>query len=96
MHCNQLPMREFRVRERAVSIADLISAPTAVFAGVLGAWRLGADLGWTSSFIIGKGLLSHHQFWFALAIAVPWFGSILKQQRTGSGHTPRPTRIPEP
>lgn len=34
-----------------------------------GAWRLGVDPGWTKSFFITTGLLSHYQSWFAVAIA---------------------------
>ncbi|HLJ48159.1 MAG TPA: hypothetical protein VKU01_19225 [Bryobacteraceae bacterium] len=44
--------------------------PVAVLAAALGAWRFGADLGWTSHFVITSGLLSHWQAWFAVAIAM--------------------------
>lgn len=42
--------------------------PLAVIAGVLGAWRFGADPGWTGRFFISKGLFSHYQSWLALAV----------------------------
>jgi hypothetical protein len=41
--------------------------PLALMEAALGAWRLCADLGWTDSFFIGGGILSHWQIWFALA-----------------------------
>jgi hypothetical protein len=44
--------------------------PLAVLAGALGVWRLAADPGWTSHFIIAHGLLSHWQVWFTTAIVV--------------------------
>ena len=43
--------------------------PIAFLACVLGAWRLTADLGWTSDFFIARGWLSRYQLWFAVAIA---------------------------
>ena len=51
-----------------MSIWGHVLTPIAVVAGVLGAWRLGADLGWTSKFLVGDGLLSRYQVWFAIAI----------------------------
>ena len=44
--------------------------PVAVLAAVLGAWRLGADPGWTTQFFIAQGLFSHWQAWFGVAVAV--------------------------
>lgn len=52
----------------SVSMSELVLTPMAVLAGVLGAWRLGSDPGWTSDFFIADGLFSHYQFWFATAI----------------------------
>jgi hypothetical protein len=42
----------------------------ALAAGVLGAWRLGSDLGWTQDFFIATGAWSHWQIWLALAAAL--------------------------
>ena len=44
--------------------------PVAVLAWALGAWRFGADPGWTTQFFIANGLLSHWQVWFAVAIGM--------------------------
>ncbi|MCX6625827.1 MAG: hypothetical protein NTY38_33150 [Acidobacteria bacterium] len=52
----------------------------AVLAAVLGAWRLGADPGWTSRFFIADGLLSRYQMWFAAAIGAQASASILKRR----------------
>jgi hypothetical protein len=52
-----------------VSMSALALTPIAVLAVVLGAWRLGADPGWTSRFFIADGLLSRYQLWFVIAIA---------------------------
>ncbi len=54
----------------SVSISGLVLTPVAALAGVMGAWRLGADPGWTSDFFIADGLLSRYQLWFAVAISV--------------------------
>jgi hypothetical protein len=42
--------------------------PCALVEASLGTWRFGADMGWTDGFFIVRGLLSHWQVWFALAI----------------------------
>jgi hypothetical protein len=54
---------------KSVPMAWLVLSPLAVIAGVLGAWRLGSDAGWTSEFFIGDGLLSRYQLWFVIAVA---------------------------
>jgi hypothetical protein len=54
----------------ALSLAGLLLTPVAVVAGTLGAWRFGADAGWTNSFFIADGVLSHWQVWCAFAIGL--------------------------
>ena len=63
----------------SVSIWGYVLTPIAVVAGVLGAWRLGADLGWTSKFLVADGLLSRYQVWFAIAIGAQMSASILNR-----------------
>ena len=46
----------------------LLLTPVAVVAGALAAWRLGVDAGWTNTFFVAAGFLSHWQVWCALAI----------------------------
>jgi hypothetical protein len=53
-----------------LSLLGLLLTPIAVVAGVLGAWRFGADAGWTNTFFIADGLLSHWQVWCAFAIGL--------------------------
>jgi len=50
------------------SMCGLVLTPVAVLAAVLGIWRYGADVGWTSHFFIAGGLFSRYQFWIAAAI----------------------------
>ncbi len=52
----------------AASMCGLVLTPVAVLAAVLGLWRFGADVGWTSHFFIAGGLFSRYQFWIAAAI----------------------------
>ena len=52
----------------SMPMAGLVLSPLAVIAGVLGAWRLGSDAGWTSDFFITDGSLSRYQLWFAIAV----------------------------
>ena len=51
------------------SMSALVLTPVAVLAGMLGAWRVSADLGWTNGFFIADGLLSRYQVWFAIAVS---------------------------
>jgi hypothetical protein len=55
--------------QQAWSLLGLLLTPVAVVAGALGAWRFGVDAGWTRTFFIADGWLSHWQVWCALAIA---------------------------
>jgi hypothetical protein len=50
------------------SLLGLLLTPVAVAAGALGAWRFGADAGWTNTFFIAGGFLSHWQVWCTFAI----------------------------
>jgi hypothetical protein len=64
---------------KSMAMLGLVLTPLAVLAGVLGAWRLGADAGWTSDFFITDGLLSRYQSWFAAAIGVQSSALILNR-----------------
>jgi hypothetical protein len=63
----------------SVSMLGLVLTPVAVLAGVLGVWRLGADLGWTKAFFIADGLLSRYQLWIAVAITMQASAFILNR-----------------
>ena len=52
--------------QAARAVASLLS-PAAFIALVLGAWRLGMDLGWTAPFPVLTGIFSHWQVWMTLA-----------------------------
>jgi len=69
-------------RRMALAIASLMT-PAALMAGVLGLWRIGADLKWTSGFAIPSGLFSHWQVWLAVAFVLQLCAHILN--RYGSG-----------
>ena len=64
---------------QSVSMSGLVLTTVAVLAGALGAWRFGADPGWTSRFFIADGLLSHYQLWFAVAIGAQTSAFILNR-----------------
>ena len=66
-----------RLVRLSLALSELVSAPVAVLAALLGVWRLGADLDLTGSFFINQGTLSHYQFWFAVAIAVRVSASVV-------------------
>ena len=64
---------------QCASVSGLGLTLTAVIAGALGGWRLGADPGWTRDFFIADGVLSHYQTWFAVAIAAQTSALILNR-----------------
>src|SRR5687767_8164647 len=51
-------------------LVQLMLPPAILLAGILGFWRLGADLRWTGEFPISSGVFSRYQVWFAVAIAL--------------------------
>ena len=69
----------------ALTIASLLP-PAAFLAGVLGAWRIAADLNWTSSFAFPSGIFSHWQVWAAAAIVLQLFARAL--DRYGKNNDP--------
>jgi hypothetical protein len=42
-------------------------------------WRLGADMGFTSSFAIHTGIFSHWQVWLAISVAVQFLAVVLNR-----------------
>jgi hypothetical protein len=62
---------KMRRKNRRVALAVAALLPPAAFlAGVLGAWRIAADLNWTNSFAIPSGIFSHWQVWVGAAAAL--------------------------
>ena len=56
----------------------------AVSCCLLAIWRLTWDLGWTNTFVISEGILSHWQVWMGLTIV---FGALaLRLMRYGRQH----------
>jgi hypothetical protein len=54
----------------ALSLLGFLLTPVAVVVGGIGAWRFGADAGWTNAFFITDGVLSHWQIWCVFAIVM--------------------------
>jgi len=71
--------RKRRTNKRlALAVAALLP-PGAFLAGVLGAWRIAADLNWTNSFAIPSGIFSHWQVWLGAAIALQFCARLLNR-----------------
>jgi hypothetical protein len=60
-------VRKRRKNRRLALVFASLLTPVTVMAAILGAWRLAADLRWTSNFAIHNGLFSHWQVWFVCA-----------------------------
>jgi hypothetical protein len=63
----------------SVAATAFLLTGASVLAGALGAWRFGADHGWTNSFFITDGLFSHYQLWFAAATGAQMTAVLLKR-----------------
>jgi len=50
----------------------MLLSPVALIAAVMAFWRFGADAGWTDTFVVSDGLMSHWQVWLAMAIGIQW------------------------
>ncbi len=72
--------RTAETSHEALRLAVAFLTPAAAVAGVLGAWRLSADLGWTDEFFIAKGLFSHWQVWFAIAGGLPFASAAIRRR----------------
>jgi hypothetical protein len=59
-----------RLGVRVPFLVGLLLTPVAAVAGALAAWRFGVEAGWTNTFFISDGFLSHWQVWCALAISL--------------------------
>jgi len=65
-------------RRVALAAAGLLT-PAAVLVGVVGLWRLTADLGFTAGFAISSGIFSHWQVWLATAGLLQLFANLLNR-----------------
>jgi hypothetical protein len=50
----------------------MLLSPVALIAAIMAFWRFGADAGWTESFVVSGGLMSHWQVWLAMAVGIQW------------------------
>ncbi len=64
---------ELRPSAAMVEAAELLVhllKPASLAAFLLSAWRFGADLGWTNTFLFQDGIASHWQIWAAIGAAM--------------------------
>jgi hypothetical protein len=74
---------------RPWSLAGLLLTPIAAGAGALAAWRFGADAGWTNTFFVAHGFLSHWQVWCGLAISMQVCARSLGRMSAASNRSAR-------
>lgn len=60
--------RRRRTKKRLALIVAALLPPLALTAGILGAWRIAADLKLSATFAISSGLFSHWQVWVGAAV----------------------------
>ena len=71
---------EKRRKKRRIALATAgLLTPAACLVGVIGLWRLTADLGFTAGFAISTGIFSHWQVWLATAVALQLCARLLNR-----------------
>ena len=55
-----------------IQMAPVLLSPVSLIAAIMAVWRFGADAGWTDSFAVTNGLLSHWQVWLGIAVGIQW------------------------
>ena len=70
--------RRKKNRRVALAAAGLLT-PAAFLVGVVGLWRLTADLGFTAGFAISSGIFSHWQVWLATAVLLQFCAHLLNR-----------------
>ena len=78
-HLYQSTVKAIPYQELARMTPTLLS-PLAAIAALMACWRFGADTGWTDSFVVANGLMSHWQVWLALAAGIQWLAHLLNQR----------------
>ena len=74
----QTAVSDRRARKRGVAQAlALLLKPAVLMASVLGCWRIGADLKWTSGFAISSGPFCYWQTWLGIALFLQVTSSML-------------------
>jgi hypothetical protein len=69
-----------RRRNQRIALAvGALLTPAAAMAGVLGLWRIAADLNWTGSFAIPSGVFSHWQVWLGAAALLQLCARVLNR-----------------
>ena len=85
-----------RVKNRRLALAcAALLMPGALMAGVLGFWRVAADLNWTGEFAITRGPFSHWQVWIACATALLWLARLLNRYGKRPEGESEPARPPQ-
>jgi hypothetical protein len=69
-------------RRIALAAAGLLT-PAAFLVGVVGLWRLTADLGFTAGFAISSGIFSHWQVWLATSALLQLCARLLNRYAHG-------------
>ena len=67
--------------QEVARMTPMLLSPLAVIAGLMACWRFGSDIGWSDTFVVSDGLLSHWQVWLALAIGIQWMARKLDNRR---------------
>ena len=62
-------------------LLEALLSPVSAVAYVFASWCLGADMGWSASFIVDAGLFSHGIVWLGIGLALSSRGHVLKYVR---------------
>jgi hypothetical protein len=70
--------RGTRAHALALGLAALLT-PLSLGAFTMGFWSIAAELGWTRSFAIARGALSHWEVWLAVAAILLFVARLLNR-----------------
>lgn len=82
-------LRRRKNRRIALAVAAMLT-PAAFLVGVIGIWRVAADLGFTAGFAISSGIFSHWQVWLATAVLLQIFARLLIRYGKSGGDSAVP------
>lgn len=80
----QVARKRHKNRRTALAVSAMLT-PAAVMAGVLGIWRIAADMNWADRFAISSGFFSHWQVWLGAAVLLQLCSRFLNRYGKSGG-----------
>jgi hypothetical protein len=79
-----LSRHQARYQTLALAVSSLLT-PCALIAFTLMFWNIAADMRWSTTFFVSRGLFSHWEVWLASAGLLLLLAHVLGQQKSADG-----------